>query len=112
VSKKRDFKNKDVLVKEAYRFGALGLNIGDLADVWRISLSGLIRYFKKRPEVKESFEKGKRDARIAVLQSLLEQARKGNIRACELYLEMAKEPDKVLEKEDWSEEFKKLGLKW
>jgi hypothetical protein len=67
------------MIEEAYRLGALGLTVEEIADFWKIRRTSLYRWTKKHPELGDTIKRGRDEADMTVVQSLLKQAKEGNI---------------------------------
>ena len=74
------------MVSEGYKLGALGLTIEEMARFWNIGISSLKRYAIKYPELEISLKKGRTEADLTVIQSLLDAARKGDMTATIFWL--------------------------
>lgn len=77
---------RDEMMHEAYKLGALGLTFEELCVFWNVGHATLIRYCHKYPQLKQQIVKGRKESDLTVIQSVLDQARKGNMTAAIFWL--------------------------
>lgn len=66
------------MIRQAERFGALNLELKDVADVFDISPATLCRYQKAHPELREAFERGRTKLKDLVGRKYLEKLEQGH----------------------------------
>ena len=74
------------MMSEGYKLGALGLTLPEISDFWNIGERTLKRWTANKPEFEAQIKKGKSEADLTVIQSMLEQAKKGNMTAAIFWL--------------------------
>ena len=67
------------MIEEAYKLGALGLTMDEIADFWCIHRASLYRWAKKHQDFSDTIKKGKEEADMTVVQALLKKAKNGDI---------------------------------
>jgi len=77
---------REEMISEGYKLGALGLEMCEIADFWRVGERSLYRWAKSRPAFAAQIAKGRAEADLTVIQSVLEQARQGNMTAAIFWL--------------------------
>ena len=70
---------KKEMLNEAYKLGALGLTMEEIADFWSIKRDTLQKWCAKNPDFLYIIKKGRKEADLTVIQSILNQAKEGNI---------------------------------
>ena len=69
---------REDMVRQAELFGALSLELKDVADVFDITPATLCRYQKIHPELKEAFERGKTKLKDLVGRKYIEKIEQGH----------------------------------
>ncbi len=77
---------RETMVDEAYRLGALGLTMEEIADFWNCSPETLFAWQKRYPEFKAAIARGRDHADQTVIAKLLALAQEGNIAAVIFWL--------------------------
>jgi len=67
------------MVTEAYKLGALGLTMEEIADFWNIGRNTLWRYCKSNPELEMELNRGRTEADMTVVQALMKAIKDGNV---------------------------------
>jgi hypothetical protein len=69
---------REDMVRQAELFGALSLELKDVADVFDITPATLCRYQKIHPELKEAFERGRTKLKDLVGRKYIEKIEQGH----------------------------------
>jgi hypothetical protein len=67
------------MIKEAYKLGAIGMNLNEIADFWTVRRVTLEKWARKHPEFKRAIKKGRTDADSSVVQGLYKKAKNGEV---------------------------------
>jgi len=87
------------MLEEAYKLGALGLTMEEIADFWNIKRQTLSRWCRERPDLSSTIKKGKAEADMTVIQALLREAKNGNITGIIFWLKN-RHPEKWRDRRD------------
>lgn len=82
--RKRLFRHS--MIAEAYKLGALGLRMPEIARFWNVSPRTLDLWSKRYPDFEAEIDRGRQEADVTVIKALLDQARAGNMTACIFWL--------------------------
>ena len=74
------------MMSEGYKLGALGMTLPEIASFWDVGERTLKRWCANNPEFSAQIQKGKTEADLIVIQSVLEQAKIGNMTAAIFWL--------------------------
>lgn len=88
---------REYMIQEAYKLGILGLTVQEIANIWDVSERVLYRWQNRHLEFSQSLKRGKEEADAAIVQSLFQQAKDGNITAIIFWLKN-RQPDKWRDK--------------
>jgi len=92
---------KPFMLEEGYKLGALGFSMDEIAAFWNVSVRALSRWSLKNIEFRPTIKRGRDEADNTVLESLLIQAKLGNMTGIIFWLKN-RHPDKWRDKREFS----------